>query len=164
MLFERYFSLVCVVVVALNLLYGRHRASALVNAGRVTNEEVSTFTRSAFALVGGSFFAFFLVQETSHAPDMLCLLVFPPRRPAESAVWLIQLILSGTTIYWLWFRGGADVLARLAPAFTHGSVLERKYSTARVGLFISAVVIFGPLMGIVSQLVQPKHLPGCAGI
>lgn len=148
----RHFALILVVVVAVNVLFGRYRATALVDAGRVTKAEVSSFCWGTFGLLGGAFAAWWLVQMAADARDPLCLLQVPPQQPAGIAVWSIQAALSGITLWWLWFRNGADTLARLAPAFTSGPVLERQFSPRAAGLSLSALVVLAPLGNILVQL------------
>jgi hypothetical protein len=96
-------------------LYGRHRGAALVETGCVTATEINAFTWSVFALLGGAFAAFSLVQAV-YGAEMTCLIILLPRRPAQGAVWLIQTVISGTTLFYLWARNGDDFLARVAPA------------------------------------------------
>jgi hypothetical protein len=160
MFIEKYFSLFCVAMLGINLLYGRRRAAALVASGRVTSYELNTFAWSTFMLVGGAFMAFWIVTEIART-DLLCLIVFPPRRAAQLAVWTIQATFSGTTVYWLWARNGADILARLAPAFTRGPVLGREFSPTRVRWLVSAFVIVAPLIAIMAQLSHPGIAPAC---
>jgi hypothetical protein len=160
MVIEEYFSLICVALVGVNLLYGRHRAAALVESGRVTSYELNSFAWSTFVLVGGAFTCFWIIEQVART-DILCLIVFPPRRAAQLAGWLIQATLSGTTVFWLWARNGADILARLAPAFTSGPVLGREFSSTRVKWLISAFVVVGPLLAILTQLSHPGMAPGC---
>ncbi len=158
MFIEEYFPLFCAAVVGINLFYGRSRAAALVESGRVTSDEVNTFAWSTFMLVGGAFTADWILTEVTRS-DILCLIVFPPRNAAQLAGWLIQATLSGSTVFWLWARNGADILARLAPAFTSGPVLGREFSRTRVRWFVSAVVIVGPLIAIMTS--HPGIPPGC---
>jgi hypothetical protein len=157
------FVLTCLVVIGINLLYGRHRAAALVTSGRITQKELATFVWSTFALLGGAVVAFWAVWELSHVADMTCLMIFP-RRPASIAMWLIQATLSGTIVYWLWFRNGADVLARLAPAFTRGAVVGRAYSASRVKFAVSVLVVVAPMLNIAIQLAQPVLTSACENI
>ena len=158
------FVLMCLVVIGINLLYGRHRAAALVNSGRVTQKELVAFVWSTFFLLGGAVVAFWAVWELSHVGDMACFMIFPPRRPGGMAMWLIQAALSGTIVYWLWFRNGADVLARLAPAFTRGAVVGREYSASRVKFTVSVLVVAAPMLNIAIQLAQPALTSVCENI
>ena len=159
----QYAWLILFLVVIGNLLYGRARAAKLVGTGRVSEDELSSFTRGAVVLFGGFFLFTFLVQTVVGDPDPFCLMRFPPIREAEWMLWCGQALLSGGIVYWLWARGGDDLLARLAPAFTQGPVLERTYSATRVRNFVTAVVIVAPVSNIVMQLLGGgAMLPACA--
>jgi hypothetical protein len=82
MFVEKYFSLILVAVVGINLLNGRHRAAALVESGRVTLLEVNNFAWAAFILLGGAFLPFWIDAQLART-DILYLIVFPPRRATQ---------------------------------------------------------------------------------
>jgi len=151
-------------VIGINLLIGRYRAAPLVNAGRITQQELNGFLWRAFALLGSAFVGFWVVLELSHQANMICVMIFPPRSSAGYALWFIQAGLSGTIVYWLWFRNGSDLLARLAPAFTRGAVIGREYSVSRVKYLVSAFVLGAPLLNIAMQVAQPVLTSGCENI
>jgi hypothetical protein len=160
----RHFWLLLIVVVAINLAYGKYRSRALIEAGVTTADEISRFVRCAFALLGGAFFAFWLIQVQDSSTDMFCLMQFPPATVSGAAVWTVQALLSGTVVWWLWLRDGHEILARVAPAFTSGAIGNRQYSPTRVRFVVTALVVGAPLMNIVMQLVQPGHLSLCQAI
>ena len=157
----RYFWLVLIAVVAINLAYGKYRSRALIEAGVTTADEVSKFVRSAFALLGGAFLAFWLIQVQDSSTDMFCLMQFPPTTIAGTAVWTVQALLSGTIVWWLWVREGHEILAHRAPAFTSGAIRNRQYSPTRVRLVVTTLVVDAPLMNIVMQLAQPEKPFSC---
>jgi hypothetical protein len=159
-----FFILIVVPVIALNLLIGRFRAATLVKSGRVTQRELNGFLWRTFALLGSAFVGFWVVLELSPQANIICLMAFPPRGPAGYALWSIQAGLSGTIVFWLWFRNGSDLLARLAPAFTRGAVIGRQYSGSRVKYLVSAFVLVAPLMNIAAQRAQPVLIAGCKNI
>jgi len=158
----RYAWLLVLLVIIGNLLYGRSRAAVLVTAGKVSEEELSGFVRGAFFLLGGAFALMFLLQTAAGAPDPFCLMQFPPRQTAGWMLWTVQALLSGGLVYWIWARGGDDLLARLAPAFTQGPVLERSFSPTHVRYFLTALAILAPAGNLIMQLVGGMPpMPGC---
>ncbi len=149
--------------VAINIVYGRTRAAKLVAAGRLSEEELSAFVRGALILFGGTALGMRLIQYAAGASDPLCLMQFPPATSIGWVPWVAQLFLSAWLIRWVWTEGGDERLARLAPAFTSGPVLERSFAPMRVRYFITAVVILAPVGNIVVQLLSPMPLiPWCA--
>ena len=159
-----YFILFIIPVIGINLLVGRYRAAQLVKSGRVTQQELNAFLWRTFALLGGAFVGFWAVLELSHQNNMVCVMIFPPRSAAGYSLWLIQAGLSGTIVFWLWFRNGSDVLARLAPAFTRGAVIGREYSASRVKYLVSAFVLGAPVLNIAMQFAEPVLTAGCENI
>lgn len=157
----RHFWLLLIAVVAINLAYGRYRCRTLIKAGVVTADEVSRFVRSAFVLLGGAFFLFWLIQSRNPSTDPMCLIQFPPATGSAAAVWAVQALLSGTIVWWLWARNGHEILARVAPAFMSGPIGTRQFSPTRVRLLVTALVVGAPLMNIIMQLAQPSQLAVC---
>jgi len=158
----RYFWLLILVIVTVDLLYGRRRAAALVTAGLVTQEDLDGFVRGAAITVGGLFLLFGFLQLATSTPDPMCLVMFPPRSTAGLIMWLAQGFFSAGIVWCLWARDGARVLAAFAPAFTRGPVLERKFSPVRVRLVVSAVLVIAPIGNIAVQLVSGPLLVSCS--
>jgi hypothetical protein len=158
------FILIALPVIGINLILGRYRAAALVKSGRITQQELNTFVWRAFALLGSAFVGLWAALELSHQTNMVCVMTFPPRSIAGYALWLVQAALSGTIVFWLWFRDGADVLARLAPAFTRGIDIGSVYSALRVKYWVSAFVLGAPLLNIAMQWIYPVLVSGCENI
>lgn len=158
------FALFGVVFCAVYLVGAWFRAAPLVQAGLVTRSEVKTFLWGAFAVVGGSSAGLWMVQALTNTHDMNCLNLFPPRSTAAIALWIMQAAVSGVTLWWLWARNGDDVLARLAPVFTRGPVLERTYDRSRVRLVVSALAVLAPVGNVIMHLIRPAASSICSPI
>ena len=158
------FALVGVAFWTIVLVGAWFRAGPLVQAGLVTSFELKTFLWGAFAIIGGSSAGFWIVQELTNTHDMRCLTLFPPRSTASIAFWIIQAAVSGVTLWWLWARNGGDVLARLAPVFTRGPVLERTYDKSRVRLAVSALAVLALLGGLITHSIHPAATSLCSAI
>src|SRR5688572_20660017 len=99
------------------ILLGHRKAAQLVDAGRVTADERSAFTRSA--LLGVSLYCLSITTiQWSAQVDPFCLVSFPPHRWYGYVVWGIQAVTFAALLRWLWTAQGADLLARIIPAFT----------------------------------------------
>jgi hypothetical protein len=146
-----------------NLFLGRRRAAPLVASGRLTQEELDRFARGCALIFGGFFLGGGTLQLLAGYPDPFCLATFPPRNGYGLALWLGQTALSGRIVWWLWAHDGARILAAVAPAFTNGPVLTRTYAPRTVRLFVTAVVVLGPLGNILVQVNQPL-LSGCVAV
>jgi hypothetical protein len=149
-------------LVALAVMLGviRWRAGPLIQAGRVARSEVTRFLWAVLAIVGGGSLAFASIEFFAGAENLACLTRFPPQHIAGVASWSIQAGLSGALLWWLWTRNGADVLARLAPIFTRGPVLDRSYDPSDVRLLASAVAVLPPLIIMILQWAR-AHGPAC---
>lgn len=161
----RYFWLVLLVVVAFTLIHGRRRASVLVAEGRVSKEELNQLVRWAALLFGGSALLLGVLQAGMDTANPACLAVFPPRGTAGTVAWTLQAIASVGLLYWLWQRNGADLLARVAPAFLQGPVRGRAFSPGRIRLLLTLVIVVAPLGNILLPLAMPMpaDLPWCQG-
>jgi hypothetical protein len=147
------------------LFIGRTRGATLVKAGRVTRRELDGFVLLVFVVFSVSFLLIGVLQALSSEPDIFCLITFPPRRISGAALWLGQIVLSGSAIWWMRTRNGADLVARLAPAFfTPGPVLERRFSPRMVRLVVTSVAVLAPLSNIVIQLNHPIVGEGCSAV
>jgi len=161
--FFRYASFFFAVIVAINLRIGHGRAASLVAAGRLTEEELDSFIRGCSVLFIGFFMGSGVLQLLGQYPDPFCLMRFPPTTGYGVLLWLGQATISCYTIWWLWARDGARILAAVAPAFTSGPTLTRTYSPRKVRLFVTALVVLAPVGNILVQLHEPM-LRGCAAV
>ena len=142
-------------ILLINLGIGHWKARALVAAGRLTDEERREFTRSAVLASSIYFFLLAGIQFASHLRDPLCLTQFPPRTSYGVASWVVMaggLIL---LLKWLWQGGGDEILARMAPVFTRGSITARTFTPGPVRLFVTTIVVVAVCAYIVMQLVVP---------
>jgi hypothetical protein len=148
-------------ILLINLGVGHWKARALIAAGRISEEERREFTRGA--IVASSIYCLLLtaIQFASHANNPFCLTRFPPTGTYGVATWVVMA--GGLVLFlkWLWQGTGGDVLARMAPVFTRGSITERTFSVQRVRVFLTSIVLIALLGGIVIQLAVPELRPIC---
>src|SRR5437879_6517734 len=125
--FARFFWLFVLVVLLINLAIGHWKARALVTAGRLSDEERRDFTRNAFLALSIYFLLLTGIQFASRLSDPLCLTQFPPRTTFGVGTWVVMA--GGLVLFlkWLWQGSGSEILARMAPAFTRGSVTARTF-------------------------------------
>ena len=144
------------------LLVARIRAVPLVRAGHISQQDLNRVMFWSAAVVVGVSLAIALIQSLSAEPDVFCLSTFPPRHTAGMAYWFLQLLLDGGMVWWVWARDGDVLLARIAPIFTRGSVLRRRFSPATVRLVVTAMAVGGPLSAILVQQIRPGLHAGCS--
>jgi len=65
---------------------------------------------------------------------------------------------------WLWQGGGDEILARMAPVFTRGSITARTFTPRQVRLFVTAIVLVAVCAYIAMQLVVPDFQPPCPSV
>jgi hypothetical protein len=143
----------------INLGIGYWKARALVAAGRLTNEERREFTRSA--VLASSIYCFLLtgIQIASHLRDPRCLIQFPPRTSYGVATWVVMVGGLILLLKWLWQGGGDEILARMAPVFTRGSITERTFAPRPVRLVVTTIVVVAACAYLVMQLMVPDLQP-----
>ena len=161
-LLYRHFMLIFVIVICAYALYAHRRLAGLVQTGVITEKQRLSFTRGMIFVAGGSCAAVWILQILSGAQDALCFAAFPPKEVWGVGAWLIQALLSCTILWWLWVRGGADFLARVAASERGPN--DGAHSARRTGLVTSAFVVLAPLGNIAVQLAQPGLAPHCAAI
>jgi len=159
----RYSWLFAIVGPAIFLLVGRARAAPLVAAGRVSEDELSGFVRGGFLIAGFGFLLLLAQKATIPEAQFLCSTQFPPTRASGWVYWTVVVLTSSGLLYWVWARGGDDLLARLAPAFTQGPVLERSFSRTHVRLLITLIAVVPLLANIAIQVIGTGFpMPACA--
>ena len=159
----RYSWLFAIIGPAVFLLVGRARAAPLVAAGRVSEDELSGFVRGGFLIAGFGFLLLLVQKATVPEAQFLCSSQFPPTRASGWVYWTVVALTSSGLLYWVWARGGDDLLARLAPAFTQGPVLERSFSATRVRYFITVLVVAPLLVNIAMDVLGGGFpMPECA--
>jgi hypothetical protein len=146
----RYFWVLGVVVVGANVLTGRRKAGALVDTGRVTQDELDAFCKSAFLILGGVFALMGFWQHVGGFPHVLCLMPFPPVTQAGWGWWATHAAAVVLCLWWLWTRNGADLLARIAPAFLNGPV-DRVFQPRTTALVVTGVILLALVSGIAAQ-------------
>ena len=160
--FARFVWLLVLAVLLVNLGIGYWKARALVTAGRLSDEERRDFTRRA--VVATSIYCLLLtgIQYVSHVRDPFCLTQFPPRTGFGVATWIVMVGGLALLFKWLWQGSGSETLARMAPAFTRGSVTRRTFTPRQVRLFLTSILVVAILANIVMQLAVPDLQPVCS--
>ena len=149
-------------VVLVNVALGYWRSRALVSSGRITEEERTSFSGSAVLLSSVYCLFQWSIQAASHTPDPLCLLAFPPHGRFAVASWLVAVSTLALVLRWLWRGDGADLLARLGPAYLRGSI-NRQLTARQVRLVLTAVLLVSVGGNIIFQLTAPSGASACAG-
>ena len=114
------------------LLFFRRRAGALVKAGRVTSAEVSVAFWGGLSVVSGSGLLLWLLQYFAGPGAAHCLMLSRPRTPAQWTAWLVLLSTYGLPLWWVFARGGDNILSRLEPAVSLSADRPSAYSPATV--------------------------------
>ena len=148
-------------IILLNIGIAHWRAKALIASGRLSVDELNDFTRGA--VVASSTYCLLLaaIQFASHVRDPFCLTQFPPKGPFGAATWVVMAGGMVLLLKWLWQGRGADVLARIAPALTRGSVTARFFTPRQVKLFVTAIVALAIVGSVAMQLAVPGLNPVC---
>ncbi len=147
----RYFWVIGIAFVALNVSIGHYRARSLVASGEITRQERNKFSLWLLAGAVALFGTEGLAQAIDRAPSLNCLLRFPPDTAGGVLSWALTLVTNGALLLWLWRGDGADLLARMAPAYLRGPT-GRRFNPSTVRLVLSALLVIGPLWAIAFQL------------
>jgi hypothetical protein len=146
-------------ILIINIAFGHVKARALVSSGRVTAEERLAFTRSAVLFSVTYCSVQWAIQIASRSRDPLCLVVFPPRGAYGMASWLIAI---GGVLFLLrrLWEGGAELFARLAPAFLRGSI-DRQFTPYQVRFVVTAILVLAIVGNVVMQLLNGHEALAC---
>ena len=138
---DRYFLPVGGPLVVYYYLYRVRRAAApLITAGRLTEEERSEFLRAVILYV--TFFSVVPVVYGSIRAGTLPL-SFTPFGPPPPISWSGELMLAVgllLPLHWVWRGNGAELLAKMGPAFSHGMEAER-WTPSWVRRIVTAIVV-----------------------
>jgi hypothetical protein len=156
-LVQRHIVILGFALVAANLIYVRRKARPLIDSGVVTRSEVDGLVKQGIALFALAATALWLLQGFTANPHPSCLARFPPSDSAGVGLWLIQATFSAIVLWWLWARNGAELLARMAPAFMPGTAIQRQYSPRQLRLAITGLVLLVPLWVIGLQEIIPME-------
>jgi hypothetical protein len=146
----RYFWVLGVVASGANVLAGRRKARVLVETGRITRDELDMFCKTAFLSFGGIFALMGFWQHVGGFPHPLCLVPFPPVTQAGWGWYATYAAAVVLCLWWLWMRNGADLLARIGPAFLNGPV-DRVFQPRTTALVVTAVILLALVGGIAAQ-------------
>jgi hypothetical protein len=140
------------------LFFFRRRTATLVHARQVTSGEVSVAFWGGLSVISGSGLLMWLLQRYVGREAALCLLSSRPRAPTQWAAWLLLLVVYAVIFWWVYARGGDDILTRLEPAFSGPGRRRIIFSPARVRLAVLALCVAAPTVNLVST--ASKH-PWC---
>ena len=146
-------------ILLVNIALGSRRARALVANGRLTEDERHDFVRGATIWSIGYCGVQAGIQWLSHAVNPICLLSFPPHGAYGMLSWAVS---TGTVILllrWLWQGTGADILARIAPAFLNQAYVRREFTPKQVRLFLTGLMVLAMVGNLVAFAAMPKDQP-----
>lgn len=157
----RYFWLVFLAVMLVNVAIWRTRLRELVTAGRATREEVDRFLRGAVVvIVLWSLAAEATILATGWVTP-LCFYASSLTEPGVILVLAQSALVAGLLLWWVWVGRGADTIARLGPAlFSRGRIRERPYSSRVVRAVVTLWVV-AALVGLVVERATTGPVPGC---
>lgn len=147
--------LVCLVYIAV----GRVRMQALIADQALTPAEANRFCIAATVAVAVFAGLYATIAFVAGIPER-CLLPFTHPR-----LWPLHGLLLASIallLYWLWLRGGDGLLARVAPAFTHGAARDASYTPRQVRLWITAMMVVG--YGGIAALRLTTTIPSPSGM
>jgi hypothetical protein len=156
----RWFWLLSVGIVALNVVVWHVRAGTLVRAGSISETERRRFSWGAAAALGGFCLLMQLIVWRTAESRIECLAAFPPATPASLATTALTLAASAALLAWVWVGNGAERLARFGPILTFARSTGRGYTAAGVRRFVTALVLVSAVGGAVAGLVVPAP-PDC---
>ena len=139
------------------------RLGPLVDAGRVTPEERRRFAIGLACWALALTAAAAAIQIGSATRVFMCLAYFPPRSVAGILLWALNGLTCAALLYWLWFRNGADLLARTGPSLIQRNPTSNRYRLGPTRTIASAFVVLGAVGGPLQIMLSPSVLAvyGC---
>ena len=136
---------------ALNLALGHYRMARLVAHKTVTEDERQSFTRGALLWTTAYCGVEAALQVASHARTPFCFLAFPPSSAYGWAALGVGWVAAAALLKWVWQGNGADLLGRIAPAFSR-YYRARRYSPRQVQVWLTLLVVAALVGNIVIDL------------
>lgn len=157
----RYFWLLTLGIVLVNVALWHRRADTLVRQGRITEAERHRFTWGAALTLGGFCALVQTIVWITGESRPACLGAFPPTTPASIASSLLTLVAWAALLWWVWRGRGAERLARLGPALLPRPLAKSSHTSRQVRRFVTGFVIVAVVGGIIASRIAPPP-PDCA--
>lgn len=156
----RHFWLLFLVVMLINVAIWRARLTALVSAGRASEEEVDRFIRGlAIAVIG-----YALVSEAimlvAGWPNPLCVYTEPMTSPGVVASYLSTVVVWALLLWWVWRGPGAELLSRLGPGLMRPPARPTAYTPRQVRVVVTVLLAIAALAFVIGLQMQPP-MPSC---
>jgi hypothetical protein len=157
----RYFWFVCAAFMLVNVLLWSRRLAVVVEQGNATELETSQFVRWIGACLVGGPMLFGIVGILANWSSPFCAGFMQFTDVPRTLVSLTTLSGWLGVLWWIWRGGGADFLARVAPALSQRPVYTKTYSPRIVRLVVTAMVLISSVGSILTWRTMPV-LPALA--
>lgn len=118
----------------------RPKVAEAVRRDHITAEEGRRFVRGLAASIGLSCVILGIIALVAHQPAPFCIEPFSFHDWPSAASNGVTLAAWGALLGWVWFGSGADLLGRIAPAFTNAPRWRRRYSRWSVRLVVTLLL------------------------
>jgi hypothetical protein len=154
----RYFYLLLLVMMAANVVIYRSRLRALEADGGISRGEADRLLRAGAAWFGGLFLLLAVIQLAAGWPSPFCLHARPLADPFVLASLGVALISYALLGWWIFARGGAELLSRASPVLGRFGARGRGWSPGAARIF-TVVLLVGGIVGLIVPRLMPDPLP-----
>jgi len=138
-----------------NVLIWRRRLAVIVAQGTATEREASLFLRWTTAFFVGGPLLMGIVGLMANWSSPFCAGFMQFTDIPHTLVSLITVSGWVALLWWIWRRGGAEFLARVAPALDQRSAYAKTYSPRVIRLIITTAVLISSVGVFFAQRTMP---------
>jgi hypothetical protein len=164
MILFRFFWFACAAIMLANVMLWRPRLRKLVDAGTITERELTGSLRTAALLMVGIPVLLGIIGLVAGWRDPFCAGILSFDGPARAAVSLVVLSGWAAFLWWVWAGKGADLLGRIGPTLANPPSYDRRYPPRLVQAAVTVLVLGSavPAAIVWRRMDHFRALDGCA--
>lgn len=152
----RYFWLLMLVLVGVNVVIYRVRLRRFAAQGEISREDAERLPRAVAIWLGGLVLALGAIHLAAAWPSPLCVHSKPLTDPFVLASWGVTAIAWAVFAWWMFAAGGAELVSRASPVLRRGAGGRWSPRAVRIG---AVVLIVGGIVSAVMPRLQSASVP-----